>query len=332
MDVVNSTPWRTAWTLALDSDGFEQLTLVVKATYALRPSLAVCEEPCEVVVADEFHGDPAWSSLKHASDMAPRKNATDFLVSGHVVPLRRDPTRGGARLRCGRIDKTVAAVGDRVWQSTGVALAPSAPRPFERIPLQYERAFGGRDETTGSLTFAPQNPAGIGFRAVNSKAPILGTPVANLEHPAQPIRDPNQPVAGVGMGPVAGHWLPRRQYGGSYDAAWQRERAPLLPSDFDLRYHQVAPADQIYNGFVQGGEPVSLQGMRVDGALDFALPYARPEIAFRYHRQSEEQTPPCDAVLIDAERARLCMVFRARTRVHGRLSKLLFMGVRARGL
>lgn len=47
-----------------------------------------------------------------------------------------------------------------------------------------------------------------------------------------------------GFGPVARHWPARARLGGTYDAAWQRSRAPLLPADLDPVYWQAAPADQ----------------------------------------------------------------------------------------
>ncbi len=69
-----------------------------------------------------------------------------------------------------------------------------------------------------------------------------------------------------------GHWPQRRRYGGTYDQAWEAERLPLLPLDFDPRYYQAAPEDQQSQGFLRGGEPVLLEGLHPSGPLSFQLP------------------------------------------------------------
>jgi hypothetical protein len=62
------------------------------------------------------------------------------------------------------------------------------------------------------------------------------------------------------FGPVPPDQLPRRKYAGTYDAAWAAERMPLLPLDFDPRFNQVAPANQIVTPHLRGDEPVRLTG------------------------------------------------------------------------
>lgn len=329
MHVVNSTPWRTAFRLGLDSEGFETLTLVVKATFALRPSASDQQE--DVVLADEFHGDLDRSSIRHPHELASHKPATDLLVSGFVYPLRKDPCRGGARLRCRNIDKLVEVVGDRHWQPSLVGYKSTQPAPFERMPLIYERAFGGRDDSAGTLDFDEHNPAGVGFRSARSKLAVANAPLPNVQHPTQPLRDPQQRVPAVGFGPIAAHWHPRRRYVGTYDAAWQRDRAPLLPRDFDARHHQQAPADQTIAGYVQPGDRILLEGMSTEGPMTFQVPQRRPQLAFRFRAQTEEHIPACDTILLDADAGRVSLLYRASARVHGRLQRLAFMGVRIHG-
>ena len=44
-----------------------------------------------------------------------------------------------------------------------------------------------------------------------------------------------------GFGPIGPDWEPRQRHAGTYDERWKRERAPVLPADFDPRHNCVAP-------------------------------------------------------------------------------------------
>jgi hypothetical protein len=63
------------------------------------------------------------------------------------------------------------------------------------------------------------------------------------------------------FGPLARDASPRREFAGTYDAAWAAERMPLLPRDFDDRFHQAAPSRQIVQPFLRGDEPLSVRGV-----------------------------------------------------------------------
>ena len=80
------------------------------------------------------------------------------------------------------------------------------------------------------------------------------------------------------LAPICAHWMPRRQYAGTYDARWEQSRAPYLPADFDPRFFQVAPADQVVPGYLTGGEPVELFGVSPWGPVRFTLPRERISI------------------------------------------------------
>ncbi|HHH27094.1 MAG TPA: DUF2169 domain-containing protein, partial [Polyangiaceae bacterium] len=63
-----------------------------------------------------------------------------------------------------------------------------------------------------------------------------------------------------------------RGFAGTYDERWQRERAPWLPIDFDLRAHQVCPPDQWLEGELHGDEPFVVKHLhprvaRLEGRL-----------------------------------------------------------------
>jgi hypothetical protein len=85
---------------------------------------------------------------------------------------------------------------------------------------------------------------------------IAGQPVANLEDPLHPISAPDQRPRPHALAPIAPAWSPRPSFAGTYDQTWTKNRMPLPPADFNPRYNQVAPPDQIYPSHVVGGEPM----------------------------------------------------------------------------
>jgi hypothetical protein len=175
----------------------------------------------------------------------------------------------------GPINKHVVVFGDRLWALGGA----SEPQRFSRMPLDYGRAYGGPDlsgDPEAPSVWYALNPAGVGY---TSRASALeGARLPNLEDPQALIRAPSDRPRPAGFGAIAPHWPKRRRYGGTYDAAWEKERLPLLPTDFDPRFHQQAPEDQQVEGFLRGGEAVRLERVHPDGPLDFFLP--RMSLAF----------------------------------------------------
>ena len=134
------------------------------------------------------------------------------------------------------------------------------------MPLSYRNAYGGVDPADPANWYAP-NPAGKGFSA--NPLALNGQPAPNIELPHALVSARTDRPEPAGLAPVPGHWPQRRRYGGTYDAAWEQERLPLLPLDFDPRFHQQAPPDQQVPGFLHGGEPVLLEGMHPRGRLRF---------------------------------------------------------------
>ncbi len=329
MQLINLTRYAAQRVIGMDADGHETLVVAIKATFALAsravtPLLA--DEQPPVVLADEYAGEPGLSSLAQASEMMPPKPAADLLLRGCAYPKSPRDTEAMVTLRAPAIQKTIRVVGDRVW--TGTLGSPSRPAPFAAMPLVYERAFGGRDDSGGRPEACPDNPVGVGFRAKHSRLPVAGTPLPNLEDPAAPIRKPTDRPAACGFGPIAPAWSPRPAYAGTYDASWARDRMPLLPRDFDPRFHQVAPPDQVLPAYVRGGELVTITSVRPGGeGFHFAVPTIRPSVVVRVGADRLTPAVQCDTLAVDAEAQRLSLVFRASVSVAGRVPDLSWIKI-----
>jgi hypothetical protein len=327
MRLQNTTPFVVSTALALDRNAAETLAIVVKGTYQVRNNvvrLAELQEP--IAAADVYRGEPAKSSLLKAGERMLHKAATDVVLIGNAYADRRDCRQVDVSLRIGPIAKVVRVLGDRVWVS-GAGTVPSHPARFDKIPLVYERAFGGVDESVGERM--EENPVGVGFRGRGSKVTLAGTPLPNLEDPRQPIRDAKDRPPPVGFGFVAPFWKPRRAYAGTYGPEWLEKQAPLLPADYDERYQQVAPADQIWHGFMVGGEKVDIVNASPSGRLSFTL--AAPTLRVELQISGDPVPLPVnlDTVVVDGDRESFSMTWRGNRSVHGQVHDIEVVRVEA---
>ncbi len=269
LQLENQTPFAASMVVLPDRHGVDTLYVVAKGTCSLRPQLALAREQMPIVVADEYFGEPALSSIKYVSDLHIGKPGTDVMLSGYAwAPRGRPVTRSVVTMQVAERRKTLHVFGDRFWRN-GV---PSAPQPFERIPLVWERAFGGVDGSGESTQVDERNPVGLGFSTSRRAAPMEGQCVPNLEDPSTPLRAVGDVVEPACFAPLGPAWLPRRTWAGTYDEAWLRERAPYLPEDFDPRYLQSAPAPFAFDRYLKGGEAVYIEGATPDEPLAFTIP------------------------------------------------------------
>jgi hypothetical protein len=307
----NETPYAGTILLMPDPDGIDSVYAVVKATFTLDEMPGPADVQLPIVLADIYHGEPGQSSIRVPSDVGLVKPGTDLLVIGHAwAPDGLFVTQMDVALRCGPLQKTVRVFGDRVWESgqLGGVISPAAP--FQAMPLVWERAFGGVDWQAGQPAAYPRNPAGTGYHAHRGDWPVEGIRLPNLEDPSAPISSWKQTPPPAGFGPICAHWEPRASYAGTYDEAWQKGRAPFLPDDFDSRFCQLAPPDQVVSGYLRGGELVEIWGMTPSGFLQFTLPSVQLSITYVLDGNPLIRPTNLDTVIIEPDANRLTLVWR----------------------
>jgi hypothetical protein len=224
--------------------------------------------------------------------------------------------------RVGPLAKRVRVFGERRWKRILWWHRPTTPSPFERIPLTYENAFGGKDTSPKNPKHhgqEPHNPVGRGYLSRNSKLKLPGLLLPNIEAPNRGIRRPGQRQTPQGFGFVGRDWHPRGGYTGTYDQKWQEERMPLLPLDFDERYHNAAHPDLIAPGFLTGGIPVEVIGCTQSGRLSFTLPSMEPSAAVTLRGVRQPITMHLNTVLVDANEMKLVLLWKGDLNVHHRL-------------
>lgn len=308
----NETPFVGRLTLMPDADGIDTFIAVVKATFLLGTELQLAAEQVPVAAAPEYWGDPATSSLRVSPELLLPKPSTDIVVVGSAhAPNLRPVQELVVGIQVGTLQQVARVSGDRRWRRTTAGFTATPPEPWLSMPLTWERAYGGREETHGGWDEEGRNPVGTGFRASDGKSPVEGTSLPNVEHIELPMTSWDKRCEPVGFGPVSPGWLPRRLYAGTYDERWQRERAPYLPKDFDARFLQVAPPALIAPQPLVGGEPVVLHGMHSAGTLVFHLPTIPLELTINVDGASHPRPVKLDTVLIEPDEERYSLSWSA---------------------
>ncbi len=304
-----------------DEEAVPVFVPLIQACFAISPlgEPALLEKQPQVNLAGEWWGDPATSSVKYETQMAFVKPATDVVLIGHAHAPRVSTTEMQVGIRVGPVRKVVTVLGDRYLVRRLGQVHRTAPEPFEKIPLIYERAFGGwdtRDPNSKVPHFEPRNPVGTGFRhgSIFSDDQLRLPNVEDVLHPYQSYSDTPTPA---GFGFIPPHWQPRAAFAGTFDAEWDRERKPLLPRDFDRRFFNAASPGLIAPGYLKGDEQVVVLGASREGRVSFHLPGVPAPVCrveLRGRNRVELQTA-LDTVIIDMDEELLILIWRAHLAV-----------------
>jgi len=275
------------------------LVIVAKATADLLPSGRVSIREDTAPLDKDVFLERAISgrnleqerSLRAASDFAVYKRFADVTAVGHAYAPGGYGQASQATFRFGAtthgFERRIAVFGQRRWERGLLGTAPSAPEPFRRIPLVYERAFGGPG-------FA-DNPVGVG---------VAGPVLPNLEDPARLISSPTERPAPVAFGPVSKHW--------GVEARTLPPHADF-PEDFDWTQFQQAPAGQQVR-VVRGDESFSFAAMHPEQPLITGqLPGQRAHCMMTsIHGQHRELPLVLDTVAFDLDRMQVSLSWRAQ--------------------
>jgi hypothetical protein len=317
---------------ALDMDGGVRVLCVIKQRFGVDLDGAVKREPgAEVKLSDELWDEekPEGSSLKYASDLCLRKPATDVVVKAEAMSPGKQPQRElDVLVRVGGVERALRVFGARVWYKGLTGLAFTPPEPFEAMPLKWELSFGGRDTSTGTLLEEPRNPVGAGFVADTSA--LVHQPLPNVEDPRALIKNEKSRPKPAGVAPIMHHWAPRKDYAGTHDDYWLRERLPLSPLDFDARHNQIAPSELIYPGYLRGGEQVDLYNLCEAGALRFTLPKLSFFVGAQVESGLVSQPVVLDTLILEPNEQRFEMVWRSSVPVPARMHELYGVQVNER--
>jgi len=282
----------------------ERLVVIVKATF-VRSSrggeleLAPRGQQRGIRTADVPWGEPEISSIKYPSDLCLMKPGTDVLVTAAAhAPGGKAVPWFDAGVRVGALQKLVRIFGLRVWEANGSGR--SAPRPTTGIEVRYDYAWGGLDVSDPARPAEePRNPVGMGV--TRDASTLTHKPAPFIEDPSIPIHNATTRPPPAGLGVIGRHWEPRRRFMGTYDTAWRKQRAPLMPIDQDDKANLCASPGLTSVPPLVGGEDVALLNLTpAGGTTSFRLPKIRVEVTLKTKgRAPEVLAPYVDTVLLD---------------------------------
>jgi hypothetical protein len=307
--ITNYTPYKVESTWGRDKDGVHEWIVAVKGTFDITPdgSLMLADEQLEPLLLPEYNGEAGVSSLRYDADLVAPKPTTDVVLNGTAyAPKGRPSTDFLVSLRVGRVHKVIRVVGNRRWKRGLFGLKPSRSEPITKLPIIYEHAYGGYDQTDPDpkkQRMDTRNPVGCGVVAKSNHR--LGQPLPNFQYPKGSIEKSGP----AGFGAIDSHWSPRRELAGTYDKAWQQNRLPLLPEDWDPRSLLCSPVDQRPDTHLRGGELVELVNLTPDGKLCFTLPKIYLTFSTSIDGRTEEHRSRLSTVIIEPDHARVIMVW-----------------------
>jgi len=218
------------------SRGKLQLTIVIKARLQIRHGemMQLASKP-KLESRDVHHGGDPTRSVCRASDMVPFRPRADVWMTGHAHAPAGRPVRV-ALVRLGLYQGSVALLDKMVYVQGDLGPEGKAAL-FERVPLTFERAYGGIGHDL--------NPVGVGADE-REQQPNVIDPV-NAENPAA-------------FGPISRYWKARRQHVSTQVRRALDKKLIEIPDDFSWSYFQAAPHDQQVP-YLRGDEWLVIDGV-----------------------------------------------------------------------
>jgi hypothetical protein len=314
MRFLTTVPYRFAPINVTINPAQPEFVYIVKGTFGFDHRRIAW--PLDAADQTDFAGDTPFMddigrSLRTATDLVSLKPYGEVtLTADCCVPGGRESVEQECFLEAGPIRKRLLVSGDRIWLHNGRGrFLIGDPLPFSRMPLRWERAFGGLSH--------PQNRFGRGMSMVEDADGQRRRYLPNIEDPRHRVTRFDDAPEPAGFAPISPSAQSRLAAQGTRDQHWATFRAPLPPDDYEPRAEQAAPPDQWLDGYWTGDEPIRLGGMDpVHAVIETRLPGRRPRLfvdartAKSAPRRFVEIPLLLDTVHIDVTEKRIVLIWR----------------------
>ncbi len=309
MDLVNTTPLAARLDVGGSGPSGRRRGLVVaKATFRIHAGGATSLDTQDPVPL--FHPEAETAAGLLPRDDLPRNDSAFevFQFGAAYAPGGVPVESMRVALSVGDVRREISVFGDRQWLGHGPGATISRPEPFVRMPLTWERAFGGTcdvlvDVDSPVEVAHPENPLGVGLDAAKTAAELdafLSCP------PGFPQFERSRR-------------LPNLEAPGASIARWEDAPAPAcwatIPPGSALRsrpgsvLYQAHP-DWVLERAPASGEPVVMDGMSPAGRIEFEMPGLSVHLDYALgDRGGSRELTPHALVLLPEER-RFYVVYR----------------------
>jgi hypothetical protein len=269
-----------------------RLTVIAKATFTFAPQSEMTPaEPLRIFAREVHHDENPAKSIRAPSDLAPHLERAQAIFVGTAHGGGSPQQRVDVRFAIGAVhgvlmDKRLVVEGDRR------ANPPGQPTSFTKMPLVYERAYGG-------IGF-PENPLGPG---IDTSAKLF----PNITYAeASRAREP------AGLGPISSLWPSRKRLLKGIARKELDARIIELPDEFTFDYFQAVPQDQQIRA-LEGREWIVLEGVSArHPMLHMRLPWARAAaIVYGPGVPTRPFELTADTLYVDGDAERCSITYRA---------------------
>jgi len=305
------------------AEGAPFLSVIIKATFKIPTGGGAARAAAEQLPI--FTADQPYDPKQPGSVL---KFESDVVLVGHAyAPFGRPTKMLDVEIEVGALRKKLRIFGDRTWSfpSDHADAIPYivGPADFLKMPLTWDRAFGGIDKTAPLRPREPhfkpwceRNYLGKGFCGARTVASINGTSLPNIEDPDDLIRtwDSNPRPAGCCFFPRNSR--PRVECFGTFDDEWQAERKPKMPLDFRFAAYNGADLSMQGAPYLIGNELVRLTNVAAYGAkVEFALPGFKPTLSLIQAGDVRTVNTVLDTILLLPDESSFCLVWRGSIRI-----------------
>lgn len=308
-DVDNTTPFPHVGTFLRDAQGASLWLVGVKATFTFRPGKPCLFTPDQIDphFGPLFADDDTRSDMLADTDVTLPKDKVDVLVDATAYPPRDVQMEQPflAQFGIGPLTKAIQVAPPLTMGRWQGATPTKNVRPTP-VPLRYGQSFGG--------LLTPDNPVGLGD---DPKAERDTMVLPRLSQPGKTYDHPKSPIAPIGLNAIPRSWPARVALGGTYDATWERRRAPLLPADLKSEFWQAAPPDQRLDRSALDKAQITLTNMTsADGEwaeppITFPLPYVGLDISTNFRGKRTTLHPELQTVLIEGDTRHVSLFYLA---------------------
>jgi len=286
LELRNQTPYAAAFFNCVVSPDELLGAVVARATFCLERDTLVFDEKNPFPVGNEPLKLPEGELDREVPFL---RNGVDLMILGHAYAPDGKPVESlTMSIKVGqKFLRKILVIGDRVWEGDRDHLKPSRIQPFLKMPLSYQRAYGGRCLGEAGLMAFPGNSEGRGFYLTPEQA--LGKPLPNLEDPDHPIRswkDQPNPV-GTAPYPASGSLRLVNSIELTKDPLKEEVRSP---SDIRIKrikpefFNNAHPSMIIYEP-LHPGDIIEISNLTPEGPFRFFL----PDLSMHAHVQLENR-------------------------------------------
>ncbi len=271
----NKTPFHVCFAPIATLEGVDELSIFFSASLQLvQGKWSVCESQVPAPLADEYVGEDAVSTVNYPSLLGVSKPATDLIVNGAAESPGGKPVKAlEASIEVLGRKVSLHVFGDRVW-NRGVI---TEPKPFQRLPIIWENAFGGSENIGGEIASFEHNPIGKGWKHDSTADDdFQGVFLPNIEWPEQRLSALRQRPRPAGVSALSVALPERARFAGTYDDKWKKTRAPFLPADFNPAFFNAAIPELQFRQGLNGGEAIRIRNLNEQGESVFNLPVLSP--------------------------------------------------------